>query len=316
MRSSVLIHPGELSPKWIDRLSSCGISALGIHPEGGSRAAESLDRLLDGLRAPAFRALLDTAAAKGLEIEYELHAAGWLLERGLFDAHPEYFRMNAAGERTPDRNLCVSCPDALQRLAARAAGLARQLYRSGSRFYFWMDDDRDAACHCPACRQYSPSEQQLLAVNAMLSEIRKGIPDAQLAYLAYFGCVEPPRRVRPAPGVFLEYAPVEKYVSANDPGRAGLIRQEAERIPELLACFGSSGAKVLEYWYDNSLFSDWKKPPRRFTPQGEIVRREVRQYRAMGFETISTFGCYLGADYEALYGEPDLTDFAAAVAGR
>ena len=69
MRSSVLIHPGELSPKWIDRLSSCGISALGIHPEGGSRAAESLDRLLDGLRAPAFRALLDTAAAKGLEIE-------------------------------------------------------------------------------------------------------------------------------------------------------------------------------------------------------------------------------------------------------
>ena len=150
----------------------------------------------------------------------------------------------------------------------------------------------------------------------MLSEIRKGIPDAQLAYLAYFGCVEPPRRVRPAPGVFLEYAPFEKYVSANDPGRAGLIRQEAERIPELLACFGSSGAKVLEYWYDNSLFSDWKKPPRRFTPQGEIVRREVRQYRAMGFETISTFGCYLGADYEALYGEPDLTDFAAAVAGR
>ena len=69
-------------------------------------------------------------------------------------------------------------------------------------------------------------------------------------------------------------------------------------------------AKILEYWYDNSLFSDWKKPPRRFTPDNSLIRDDIAFYRDKGIPYISSFACYLGKDYEALYGEPDLSAFS------
>ena len=42
------------------------------------------------LKTPEYRALLDYAADRGLEIAYEFHAAATLLPRDLFDRHPEY----------------------------------------------------------------------------------------------------------------------------------------------------------------------------------------------------------------------------------
>ena len=62
------------------------------------------------------------------------------------------------------------------------------------------------------------------------------------------------------------------------------------------------------------MLSHWKKPPRRFTLRREEMERDIRDYRARGFHSIATFGCYLGADYEERYGEPDITPFARATA--
>lgn len=306
MKSQLLIHPEELSEKWIDRMADAGIDVLGLHPVGGSRAAESLKSLLDSLRTEEYRRLLDYAAFRGLEIEYEFHAAGYLLDRAEFERHPEYFRMNGEGVRTPDYNFCVSNEEALKIVSARAAKLARQLYRSRPRFYFWLDDHRDSSCHCPQCQTYSPSEQQLIVVNRMANEIRKQIPEARVAYLAYFNTVIPPARVRPHEGVFLEYAPFEKYVSAGKPEKQALIDREEQMMDPLLSFFGKKNAKVLEYWYDNSLFSGWKKPPKKFVLKEDAMRAEIAGYREQGFSYVSSFACYLGADYEELYGEVDV----------
>ena len=47
MRKNMLIHPSELSSKWIDRMVSLGVQVLTLHPEGGNTAHESLKRLLE-----------------------------------------------------------------------------------------------------------------------------------------------------------------------------------------------------------------------------------------------------------------------------
>jgi len=309
MKSGMIIHPGELSRKWIDRLADAGINTLGIHPEGGKDAPKSLGRLLELLGTPEYRALIDYARSRGLEIEYECHAAGYLMPRELFADHPEYFRMNESGERIPDWNFCVSNADALSLFAKRAADLALKLYRSGKDFYFWMDDGRSIHCQCPKCRRLSPSDQQYIALSAALDEIRRHIPDARMAYLAYIDTIAPPSFAHSNRGLFLEYAPFEKYTAKGE-DRAIRIERERSMLAPLLEYFGREDAKVLEYWYDNSLFSHWKKPPARFVLNADAMSRDIRDYKALGFDRITTFACFLGDDYEELYGEPDITPYA------
>ena len=310
MKSSMLIHPDELSEAWIDRLARAGIKTLGIHPKGGRNAAKSLEEMIEMMKTPNYRRLIDYAQIRGLDVEYEIHAAGYLLPRALFEKHPEYFRMNENGERTSDRNLCVSNAQAVELFSKRAYELAISLYGSNHNFYFWLDDGRDVHCHCPKCRDLSPSDQQMILVNSMHNEIRSHLPDARMAYLAYADTMTPPEKADVRDGVFLEYAPMEKYKAGGKEHAA----VEEKMLPRLLEFFGSDGAKVLEYWYDNSMFSEWKKPPRKFSPDVDTMRADIGKYRETGFEYVSTFACFLGRDYEELHGGVDIAPFAEAVA--
>ena len=308
MIKELIIHPDELSVKWIDRLADAGVEVLGIHSVGGNDAALHLSKMLDLMKNEEFRRLIDYAKSRGLEIVYELHAAGYLMPKEHFDVHPEYYRMNDAGERTADHNLCVSSSDALSLFARNAARLAKSLYGSSDKYYFWMDDGHGTACRCPRCKKLSPSDQQLIAVNAMLREIKKENPKAQMAYLAYMDSIVTPNETVAEEGVFLEYAPFEKYTATGD-NSAQLIRQEAEAVPALLEFFGREDAKVLEYWYDNSLRSNWTKPPKKFVIDKDGMKRDLTEYRALGFPSVASFACYLGADYEALHGDIDIMPF-------
>ena len=308
MKKNILIHPEELNKKWIDRMADGGVDILGIHPHGGGRAEESLKELIEQLKTKEYRELIDYAKSRGLEIEYEMHAARYLMPSALFETHPEYFREMANGERTLNMNFCVSNQEALDIVAKNAAKLAKLLYGSRPVFYFWLDDATNIHCKCEKCRELSPSDQHLTAVNAMIREIRKEIPDAKLAYLAYMDSLEVPQKVKPEEGIFLEYAPIEKYKKAH-PDR---IEAERNMLLKQIDFFGLADSKVLEYWLDNSLFSGWKKPPKEFVPDNESIKKEVREYADLGFGIVSTFGCFLGEDYEELYGEADISGFTEA----
>ena len=314
MKTSILIHPSELSRKWIDRMAEQGVDTLGLHPEGGRKAHLTLERMLALLETEEFRSLLDYAISRGLRIEYEFHAAGYLVERSLLAEHPEYFRMNEAGERVDDWNFCISCPEALDHAATRAAELTDRLYGSQEQYFFWLDDARTGKCHCPRCRELSASDQQLLFLNAVIGKIREKRPHATLAFLAYYETLALPTVVTPAEGIFLEFAPLDKSRrnTAEREKYAEGIRQEAASRAPLLTFFGKENSRVLEYWLDNSLFSGWKKPPVRFTCDAEEIREDIADYVRLGYRDISTFGCFLGEDYEALYGEPDITPFTDA----
>lgn len=310
MRAGMIIHPEELTKRWIDRLASAGADVLGIHPWGGGRAKDSLKELVDTLKTEEFRELIDYAKSRGLKIEYELHAVGYLLPRELFDTHPEYFRMNARGERVNDYNLCVTNKEALALLGERAAALAENLYGSEDKFYFWLDDGKGLHCHCDSCRALSPSDQQLIALNTMLRAVKKKNPRAKMAYLAYFDSLTPPTAAEPEEGIFLEYAPMYKYTAKGEDAEA-LISGELAALPALLDTFGRGDAKVLEYWYDNSMYSKWTKPPLKFTLDEARMAEDISEYKRLGFADVATFACFLGEDYTELYGDFDILPFVA-----
>ncbi|MBQ7386721.1 MAG: DUF4838 domain-containing protein [Clostridia bacterium] len=316
MRASILIHPSEISRRWIDRMADSGIDTLGIHPEGGGGAIASLEGLINTMETEDFRALIDYARERGLNIEYEFHAFGYLLPRSLFSEHPEYFVMNERGERTPKLNFCPSSPEALDIVAKASASLVKKLYGSSHNYFLWSDDARGGVCHCPKCKNLSPADQQLTVLNAIIKEIRRDTPDARLAYLAYYDTLSVPKNVRCEDGIFLEFAPIDKWhVRTGRTTHEYVEGAEREELAseELLRFFGKKNSRVLEYWIDNSLFSGWKKPPVKLSCDKASTRLDIEKYLALGYDDISTFGCFLGEDYEALWGEPDISAFTDAL---
>ena len=313
----ILVHPEELTSDWLNMMSAHRLNALGLHPVGGRRAAETLEAAVAAHALPQSAALRREAAARGITVEYEAHACGWLMPRSLFARVPEWFRMNEAGERIGDFNFCASNPDALDYVAERAALLASLLCSDTDKYYFWLDDMTDCACRCPACKGLSPSDQQMRILNAILKGLRAYNPRAKLSYLAYHDALEIPRRVEPADGIFLEYAPMRRdhHVPLADVSCAENAR-ETRPLTDLLSLFGKKDAKALDYWMDNSMFSNWTKPPKRLVPDVEVMKRDADFYESMGFSSVTSFGCYLGKDYEALYGRPPIDEYGAILSGE
>ncbi len=284
-------------------MAANGIRTVGIHPVGGEKAELSLLDLMNRLKTQEYRSLFDYAAECGMGVEYEMHAARYLLPKEEFERHPEWFRQNKQGERIPDFNCCASSTEAVDYIAESAARLAKGLYRSTNRYFFWLDDGRDIYCHCPKCEKLSPSDQQLKILNHMLKRLKKDNENASLAYLAYCDTMQPPRSIVPEKGIFLEYAPYDRDFHAPISENA-----QAETIRALLDFFGREGAKVLDYWYDNSYYSGYRKPPKALVPDKAVIDADIKFYTEVGFGDISGFACYLGEEYEELYGEPDISD--------
>ena len=306
MIKRLLIHPEELSKKWIDRMADHGIDVLGLHPAGGEESDRHIEKMLSLLKTEEYLSLLDYAVSRGLKIEYEMHAASFLVKRELFEIHPDFFRMDETGNRTAHLNFCFSNTEAMEIALDTAEKLADSLYASEPNFYFWLDDDaRGSGCRCEKCKEYSFSDQQLLFENALVRRLKSKNPNAKVSHLAYYQAMHAPVSVKPEKGVFLEYAPIER----NAKKRISEQNPDTENILKLLSFFGKGDAHVLEYWFDNSLFSGWKKPPVPFSPDNDQIRDDVKWYLDVGFSDIASFACFLGEDYEALYGDVDISAF-------
>lgn len=304
-RCGILIHPEELDDTWPERLQDARLNVLGLHPVGGRDAHQSLEAALYHRLLPKTQRLFRQLNHLGIEVEYEAHAMAWLLPRSLLASVPHWFRVDGEGNRAADFNLCPSEPDALAFIVARAEQLARMLDTGTDRYFFWMDDVRDCQCHCPQCASLSASDQQMLVVNAMLRGIRRYNRQAKLSYLAYMDTLNAPEKVAPLEGVFLEYAPFTRdtHQCLFDPACEKNV-WEVRSLRRLLEVFGRRDSQALEYWMDNSLYSGWKKPPKKLILNERILAADAAAYRELGFESITSFGCYLGQDYRALWGEP------------
>lgn len=262
MTKGIIIHPEELTDSMVELLGETSIDVLGLHPVGGPTADQSLDRLLALMKEESFQKQLEKVRNLGIKVEHELHALSWLVPRSLFEEKPSWFRVDEEGKRNCDRNICASNKEALAYLSDRAAELA-SILKSDTGFYqFWIDDAKTGSCHCDACKKISSSDQALILYHAILEGIRRVDPEASLAYLAYYENMTPPQVVKPKPGIFLEFAPIERdWDDFLDHAENEKNAQNLQYIKPLLDLFSTRDAKVLEYWMDNSLFSKWKKPP-------------------------------------------------------
>ena len=304
----VVVHPDEITRTWKNVILGSDIDILGVHPVGGDGSHERVRELAEHGLGGECAQIAGELASRGVGLEYELHVMSLLLPRGLFEKHPEYFRLDENGERNADYNCCASNKDALEIISQNACELAKKLSSSTHRYCFWLDDVRDKCCRCPECSRLSVSDQALAVYNAVQRGISRADKQGRQSYLAYCGAVELPRSVAPEDGVYLEYAPFDRNF------RLPMTHEEnsapARNARELAAFFGAAEGKVLEYWLDNSMFSGWKKPPKELHADPDLIKRDLEFYDSLGFGAVTTFACYLGADYEELWGAPDLGGYA------
>ena len=287
----VVISVADLSlHDWPERAHAAGLTTIALSPPPD---------LTGFLKSESGRGFLAKCRKLGLQVEYELHATSELLPRTLFAQHPEYFRMNDQGQRTPDANLCVSSEPALEIACGNAAAMCQVLQPATHRYFFWTDDNQPL-CRCPQCRGYSDSEQALLLENRLLVAIRKIDPPARLAHLAYGKTWEPPRKVKPSPGIFLEFAPFHRNhcVPLSDPANHAIL----EALDANLKVFSAAEAQVLEYWIDVSMVSDWKQPAKQLELNPDLLRADLRTYAARGIRQVTSFAVFLDGDYAAKYG--------------
>lgn len=313
-RRGIELVPSDLTsyPHWLADMSQAQLNLLIIH------VPHDIPELLNYAASEHFARLADQAATLSIELEWAPHALKDLLPRAEFAQHPEWFRMNLLGERTPDYNMCVSNAMALQVVQQRAALFAQQLKPTTHRYYFYADDGRPW-CQCPACVGLDSADQNMIFTNAVLAGLRTVDPVAQLSGLAYYNALEPLSQVQPAEGVFLEYAPIQRsFLYALDDPRCAINRAELAKLQHLLPSYGDrKAAQVLEYWLDESLF--WrtagrpdKLPLLPFSP--EVLQRDLQLYANLGFRSIVTYGVLLGQAYRDQHGPPPLQVYGESLA--
>ena len=297
----ILAHT-ELDERMTERLKESGLDLVGIHPGGGETAAILLDELLEYLKKPSFKAMLAELENHGIELEYELHALNWLLPKDILDQNETWKRVDSEGNRTEKYNFCVSADGVMDYISDRAYYLASQLRQKSHRYNIWMDDVKDGYCHCEKCASLTASDQTMLFCKAVLRGLRRYDPKATQSFLAYYDTLEAPKTVPHEEGIFLEYAPIERWTNGSE--------HEIKSVPALIEYFGDKDAKVLEYWVDNSLFSKWKKPPVKCIFDKERMKRDIKAYRNAGFKDMTSFGLYLGTEYTNLHGEFSIKEYA------
>jgi len=111
-----------------------------------------------------------------------------LLPRRLFMFHRDLFRMEG-GRRKADHHFCPTNPKTTAIVAERARVLFARALREMTvpRVFNLLPDkdNEDSWCACPACRAFTPSEQNIIAVNTAADALLKLDPDAVIVYHDY-----------------------------------------------------------------------------------------------------------------------------------
>jgi len=295
----VVLIPDDLTlVDWPERAHRAGLTTIGLHHSASPKV------VIDFVRSERGQTFLEQCRALGLQVEYELHAMRELLPRSLFAANPEFFRMNEKGERTPDANFCVHSGRALEIVAENALAMAELLRPTTGRYFYWGDDAK-AWCQCPKCRGLSESDQALVLENYLLAKLRRIDDRAQLAHLAYSNTLQPPKQLWPAPGIFLEYAPINRRYDMPYHLQTGpSVKDALDLLDANLEIFDRSSAQVLEYWLDVSRFSKWRKPAVRLPWNADVFEADLGTYGKRGLRHVTSFAVFIDADYVSRHGEP------------
>jgi hypothetical protein len=299
-RGAVVVVKDMQTLDWPALAKEAGLTTLATHIKPSEIAAFVQTE-------PGHR-FLESCRRHGLEVEHELHALEDLLPRSLFEQDKTMFRMDDKGERVRDWNLCVHSAPALEVAAENSTRYTRLLRSTTGRYFYWIDDGMPM-CRCPKCHVYSDSDQALIFENHIWRAIRRADPRARLAHLAYTNTLTPPQQVKPEPGIFLEFAPIERHYDTpfsrrEAKGPRGILHvQMLDALDANLEWFGRDGAQVLEYWLDVSLIAGWKRETTVKIPWNEAVfRDDLGTYARRGIRRVTSFAAWLDGDYARRWG--------------
>jgi hypothetical protein len=229
-------------------------------------------------------AIVELARQREIVIEHGGHGLADLLPRELFGQMPEAFRMKD-GERTPDHNFCPSNAAGLEIVKQNTAAHF-QARPEVDVFHIWADDIPGGGwCECAQCQQYSPSEQALLATNAVAEVLAEVNPDAQLSFLAYHDTEAVPSKVTPRPNVCMLWAPrMRCYAHSTDDSDCTVnVPRYNEIFQAQVTHFeqaGSAPARVFEYYLDAILFKAV------LPPFPKLIQEDLLFYKAAGAHTV------------------------------
>jgi len=224
------------------------------------------------------------ARQRGMTIEHGGHGLAGLLPRRLFKRMPGAFRYHD-GRRRPDHNFCPTCAEGLAVIQKNAEAHFRA-HPEVDVFHVWPDDIAGGGwCECERCREYTPAEQGLLAINAIAEALEGVNPAAQVAFLAYHDTEDVPAKVRPRPNVCVSWAPRKRcYAHATDDGACAVnVPRYAETFRAQAEHFRAAGAqppRVFEYYLDGILFKSL------LPPLATVMQRDLRFYRDAGAHTV------------------------------
>ncbi len=293
---------------WSDVCDTSVLDYIGI---AGQTALNTFSIYNAPLGTKTWSDFTEKCKAKGIGIEYEEHMMSFLLPRSLFEAYPEYFRMDSNGVRVSDANGCPSSEGALSEVWRNAISIAKRYHPTNHKYYFWLDDGGDV-CHCDKCAGLNASDQALIFENTVIRALKTIDPDAKLAHLCYYNTLEPPKSVEPDEGIFLEFAPFfrrwdEPLANTWVVGRDGKTTH-AEYLRQLkanLGVFPAETAQVLEYWMDDSLFSEWNTDKLVEVPWDKAVfLSDLKTYAEHGIHNIMCYAAYVGPSYVQKFGFP------------
>jgi hypothetical protein len=147
----------------------------------------------------------------GLAERYALiiEAGGWdlsrLVPRRYFFFHHDLFRMDS-GKRVRRFNFCPTNPRTialLKKQGRRRIGAVLRLHPGIETFHLWPDRGHETAwCSCPACRAFSRSEQNRIALCAAADALAELAPAARLSFLEEAGDDPQETAAPPRPNLF------------------------------------------------------------------------------------------------------------------
>ncbi len=143
-----------------------------------------------------------------------VHTLQWIITRDMFEAHPEYFGCDDKGNRSMNRQPCLSNDDVFR----LTVNFAKNFFSQYNTIFSVSQNDGMSFCQCDKCKAFNKahgntdSASMINFVNKVAAAVREEYPNARFETLAYQDTLTPPENLEIADGVVIRMCPINGCV--------------------------------------------------------------------------------------------------------
>lgn len=143
-----------------------------------------------------------------------VHSLQWIITRDMFTEHPEYFGCDDKGNRSMNRQPCLSNEDVFN----LTVKFAKNFFSQYNTIFSVSQNDGMSFCQCDKCKAFNKahgntdSASMIDFVNRVAAAVREDYPDARFETLAYQDSLTPPKNLSIADGVVIRMCPINGCV--------------------------------------------------------------------------------------------------------